>query len=117
MKYKHCPDCGNPFSHWKSSDGWAETYQCPKCKLEIHISFGETMHAAGDNEHWIRVVPEPRKPREWTMGLNIYGELIPHRGQGITVRVREVLEPDRDTKTWWAEIPTDGSVGQVFTDS
>jgi len=74
------------------------------------------------NLYRYRVAPEPRKPREWrvvvTGGDEIcsYSPLFYGEPPSYTIKVREVIEPSRDQRTWFAEFPLDGSVGQIFTD-
>jgi hypothetical protein len=65
-------------------------------KIQYRFCVGEEqwqdmkMHDWDFQRNTYHVAPEPRKP---------------------------IIEPDRDTEKWWAEIPLDGSVGQIFTDS
>lgn len=72
--------------------------------------------------HEFRVAPEPPKPREWKIGIN--GSLMwviqddSGKYQALeVVRVREVIEADRDVEFWYAELPIDERPGQIFTDS
>jgi hypothetical protein len=73
-----------------------------------------------------RVAPEPRKLREWWISpITPVGFTKPSTtahpinhdyAPSGHVRVREVIEPHRDQRTWWAEFPSDGSMGRIFTD-
>ncbi len=68
-----------------------------------------------------RIAPEPRKPREWLAFVTLAGGIssncpINAESQYESVKVREVIEPSRDQRTWFAEFPLDGCVGQIFTD-
>ncbi len=104
-------------THSRSSDGYSEQYDCDMgCHLRIEIVHGETMHAELPREKWIR--PEPRKPREWTVCADEQGRLwdYRHTHRDNCFTVREVIEPSRDQRTWFAEFPLDGGVGQIFTD-
>jgi len=76
-----------------------------------------------------RVAPEPRKPRElWLIEdksdrTSVFSvpkfAAYPSRQLGCDsneqIHVREVIEPHRDQRTWWAEFPSDGSIGRIFT--
>ena len=61
------------------------------------------------------------QPREWSVHVRRDGMITSFpMDQGTieeTIRVREMIVPNRDQRTWWAELPLDGSVGQIFTNS
>ncbi len=108
-----------------TDDEILEVVQAHKDGKRIEVYEGASWKICAFQPPWnfgmfdYRVAPEPRKPREWWICPNPKHEgfdFAYSSGNYPLIRVREVIEPSRDQRTWFAEFPLDGGIGQIFTD-